>query len=221
MMKILLKYLALQCLLFISMVANAHNPDLSSILLVEESEGQWVLQIRAALTAFEYEIDSHFGESSYATPEEFQELVIQHVRDNVSIQFNENHLAVLHNALVKLGHETSITFKLPETPNTIESLLITNSSFKDISRNQSALIVLKKGFGKQQFNLNNTNQHTAQLEVKNSAFHLLDIAGEQRDYSVLLFFTVALMSLLILFILFKIGQKNKLNPSLQNKLVSV
>ncbi|MFT6811025.1 MAG: hypothetical protein ACJA01_004271 [Saprospiraceae bacterium] len=90
------------------------------------------------------------------------------VKENISIVFNENHRAVLTNAFVKLGHETNTVFELRDVPENISSITITNSSFKDISRNQSALIILKDGFSKEQFILNNENGHRMKVMLKNS-----------------------------------------------------
>ncbi|MCF8244262.1 MAG: hypothetical protein K9J37_05610 [Saprospiraceae bacterium] len=47
---------------------------------------------------------------------------------------------------MQLGHETSVVFELAGVPENFSEISVKNSSFKDISRNQSALIVLKKGF---------------------------------------------------------------------------
>ena len=214
------RYILVQCLVFFSMGASAHNPDISSTLLVEESDNQWVLQIRAALTAFEYEIESHFGESSYATPEEFQELVIQHVSERLSIQFNDGSPVILKNGMVKLGHETSVTFKLSETPQSIESLVVKNSSFNDIPRNQSALIVLKKGFAKDQFTLDRKNDHTAVLSVQNSKFNLVIPTEEKKINFSLFILGAALVMGCSLYFLYNNDKKSKFKSSLINDIVS-
>ena len=172
-MKGLSKYFLIQCFLCITLSINAHSPDLSSTLLVEESEAKWILQVRAALTAFEYEIENHFGISAYSTPEEFQDLVVPHMTKHILIRTNENKIAKLKNGIVKLGHETSVTFEVMEIPSTFNGIIVTNSSFQTIPRNQSALIVLKKGFDKNQFKLDNNNNHTANLIVNNSKFEMV------------------------------------------------
>lgn len=147
---------------------QAHQPDLSSTILSEQGENKWVLQVRAALTCYEYEIHQHYGEGSYTTPEEFQELVIQHVKENISIHFNESDNIVLKNGIVKLGHETNAVFEVEGVPENIRTVKFKNSSFKDISRNQSALIILKTDFKQKQFVLDNSNQHTVHFAVKDS-----------------------------------------------------
>ncbi len=183
-MKGFLKYLFLCWLISISIGASAHSPDVSTTLIVEESDDHWVLQIRAALTAFEYEVEYHFGAESYATPEEFQELVIQHVQKQTSIYANEIDQVQLLDGVVKLGHETSVTFKLTGIPSELKLLELTNASFKEIPRNQSALMLLKKGFEKNQFRLDRNNQHKARLKISESKFELEKFVAEKTSFPI-------------------------------------
>lgn len=39
--------------LFFSFTISEHQPEISNTMLVEREDGTWVLQIRAALTAFD------------------------------------------------------------------------------------------------------------------------------------------------------------------------
>ena len=158
------------CLLASSWMAQAHQADLSTTMLVEQNEDQWVFQIRASLTAFQYEVRTHFAETPYKTPEEFKDFVIEHVKNNVTIYFNETDFVTLRNPYVKLGHETNVVFEVVGVPKNIESVFVKNSSFKDIHHNQSALVLLKKGFEQEQFVLNDANEHTMQLVTNNNKF---------------------------------------------------
>lgn len=168
---LLFRYIILSTLFF-SFTSAVHQPDLSSTLLVERNDGTWVLQIRAALNAFEYEVHSHYGKNSYATPEEFNTLVIRHLMDNISITCNGAETVYLQKGTVKLGHETNAFFEIHGIPKKLKKIGISNTSFKDIQDNQSALIILKKGFKKHQFKLNENNKHTAQLKAIKNQFEL-------------------------------------------------
>ena len=181
-MKLIFRYTIALSLLFMSIGVSAHSPDVSSTMLVEESEDKWILQIRAALTAFEYEIEYNFGTSSYATPEEFQGLVVKHVLEHMLIQANDVNKVELKNGIVKLGHETSVTFEVVGIPNNLELLHVSNKSFVNITRSQSALIVLKQGFEKDQFKLDSNNDHTALLEVNQSKFVLATPTVEKTSF---------------------------------------
>ena len=72
-----------------SMASFAHNPDASTTMLVEKENNSWVLQISASLTAFQQEIRTHFAETPYKTPEEFQKMVLEHIKNNLEISFND------------------------------------------------------------------------------------------------------------------------------------
>lgn len=164
--------IALFLFLFCSITVKAHQPDVSSTMLIEQENGTWILQIRASLTAFEYEVHTLFGKDSYKTPEEFNALVIKHLQKSIKIKCDQDVKVVLKNGFVKLGHETNVVFEVIGVPKSFKKLEIQNSSFKDIHHNQSALVVNKKGFEKQQFILNNENRHTAALNVLSNKFEL-------------------------------------------------
>jgi LPXTG-motif cell wall-anchored protein len=209
-MKIKNIILIILSVLCISWGVKAHQPDLSSTILVEQADDKWVLQVRAALTAFEYEIEEHFGVSSYTSPEEFNELVIAHVQENLSILINNAGSIKFQNGMVKLGHETSVTFEVLGIPETIESLNIRNESFSNIPRNQSALIVLKEGFSKEQFSLNSNNNHSVKLVVGDAKFDLLTPEPGETQNSYLIILGV-LFTLSILYFALKKRQNIKLN----------
>jgi hypothetical protein len=158
--------------LFISISASAHQPEGSSTMLVEKENNTWILQISASLTAFQQEINTHFSETPYKTPEEFRQMVIEHIKNNLDITFNENQGITLSAGTVKLGHETQVVFEVYGVPSEIKSIVFKNSVFKDIYNNQSALMVFKEGFNKQRFVLNNKNNHSLKLQADQDTFVL-------------------------------------------------
>ena len=147
---------------------QAHQTEISSTMLVEQGKNKWVLQIRSALTAFDQTIKATYPK--YESAEEFQALVLTHLKNNLEITFNENDKVTLQNGMVKLGHETSVVFEVVGAPENIESVYVKNSSFKTIHRNQSALILIKKGFEKKQFTLNKKNDYSLHLQAENNQF---------------------------------------------------
>lgn len=171
------RYILVFVVLAVSHTLYAHQPDQSSTMLVEKGNGDWVLQVRAALTAFEYEIHYVYGEGSYKTPEEFQELVAEHLRNNISIIVNSDTIN-LQGGSVKLGHESSVLFELEEEILDIQTVTVIQESFVDISRNQSALVLLKKGLKPQQFILDESNNHQINLEFAGSVFVATSLVSE-------------------------------------------
>lgn len=196
-----LRFFSLFIACIFSSSAMAHSPSVSSTLLVEEMPGQWVLQIRSALTAFEYEVEHVFGTSAYATPDEFMDLVIEHVASNILIEVNDSNVNLV-NGSVNLGHETSVTFNVEGMPDDLSIIQVTNQSFKDIHRNQSALIILKKDTNKDQYKLENDNDHTVILKLHNGQFQLKEKAIEKVemkvDYSLLVMTLVAFVVIIFI-----------------------
>lgn len=163
-----------QLLVFIlglfSLASLAHNPDASTTMLVEKENNVWVLQISTSLTAFQQEIRTHYAETPYKTPEEFQKMVLEHIKNNLEISFNDGEFISLGQGVVKLGHETKAVFEVLGIPLEVQTVRIKNTTFKDISRNQNAFMLFKQGFTKDQFILNNANNHTLALEVNGNKF---------------------------------------------------
>lgn len=156
--------------MFFSTSIQAHQPEISTTMLVENNNHTWALQISASLTAFQHEIRKHYAETPYKTPEEFQEMVLEHIKNNLEIEFNGNKKVTLSHGIVKLGHETKVIFEVLGIPESIESVLVKNESFKDIYNNKSALIILKEGFNKENFVLTKDNNHVLKLEVDGNKF---------------------------------------------------
>lgn len=200
----MIRYILSLCLGFVLFSAAAHQADISSTVLAEQEDGHWVLQIKSSLTAFEYEIENAFGESAYATPEEFQELVIKHLQEHISINIDQDVKVILENGAVSLGHETNIVFRVKGMPIEFDNIAFTNSSFKNINRNQSALIILKKGLKQNQFVLNNENQHSIQLEVQDMQFEEATSEAAIMQASPSLFLGVVSLFVLVLLLFFKI-----------------
>ncbi len=168
----MLKTFMLFIFLSISISVSAHQPDVSTTMLVEKENNTWILQISASLTAFQQEIRTHFSETPYKTPEEFQQMVLEHIKNNLEIKYNNNHTITLSEGIVKLGHETKVVFEVFGVPLDIKSIEFKNSAFKDIHKNQSALVILKEGFNKEHFVLKNENNHTLKLLVNQDKFVL-------------------------------------------------
>ena len=168
--------------LFFTMVAKAHQSDVSTTMLVESENNTWVVQISASLTAFQHEIKTRFSETPYKTPEEFQQMVLEHLKNNLRINFNGKDIS-FGEGIVKLGHETKVVFEVFGIPSDIQTVLVKNAAFQDIHRNQNALVLLKEGFNKEHFVLNDANNHTLKLYVDGNTFKILDNKESNSSFS--------------------------------------
>lgn len=164
------KYILTICTVLFTLFGHAHNPDASTTMLVEKVDGTWILQISSSLTAFQQEVRTHFTETPYNSPEEFQQMVLSHIKNNLEINFNDGSEITLGNGVVKLGHETKVVFEVFGIDSDLQSIHIKNTAFNDISKSQSALFLFKDGFQKDQFVLNNDNGHTLELIASGNKF---------------------------------------------------
>ncbi len=146
----------------------AHNPDIASLMIYEQN-GKSILLIKSSLTAFEGEVDYVFGKNAYKTPEEFNQLVIQHFIKNCSLIVNGNKLD-FSNIQVQLGHETNLFAELINMPEKISAIDVKCALFKDMSNNKCTLILATKGLPQQQYLLNNSNNHQVKLKVEDNTW---------------------------------------------------
>ncbi|MGJ8716474.1 MAG: hypothetical protein ACSHXG_15315 [Maribacter stanieri] len=193
------KYILIYITGLFSLLGYAHNPDASTTMLVEKENNTWVLQISSSLTAFQQEVRTHFAETPYKTPEEFQQMVLEHIKNNLDISFNDGSKITLGQGIVKLGHETKVVFEVFGIPSDLQSIRVRNAAFKDIGRSQSALFIFKDGFSKEQFILNNDNDHTLNLKVNGNKFveASQQNAGMDSSYVILIVMSLLGFSFLI------------------------
>jgi len=152
--------------IWVSNTTLAHSPSYSNIIISKLENGQVILQINSSLTAFHQEVDYINGESAYASPEEFQNLVLDHFKSRFSFIVNKKDTLRLHNPKVFLDHETKIVAELLGLPEKINAIYIRNKLFKDINNSQSVVIFLLNGFPKEKFTLHRDNDHQTQLDLE-------------------------------------------------------
>lgn len=161
----IVRYLSLAMLLFCFRAGWAHQPDLSSLMIYEQN-GKSILLIKSSLTAFEGEIDYLYPKDSYKTPQEFQQLVINHFQKNCTVIINGEEIKFA-NPQVILGHETTLVAELVNRPQTIKSIYLKNQLFKDISNSVCEVIFTLNGLPQKQFILGSNLYLDAKLTVEN------------------------------------------------------
>ncbi len=156
-------------LLLSTLGLSAHSTHASSAMLIEQSEGVWLLQIRSALTAFEHEVHRHFGEDSYDTPAAFNELVIQYLSDEIDLRFDDGESLVISEPTVRLGHETSVVYRVLDVPERYSDMSFRFTGFSDIYRSETIFFMVDPEIERSQFRLTESNDHTLDLELIDGA----------------------------------------------------
>lgn len=160
--------------LFILMgtIAQAHQPDLSMLMIYQSAEGKYYLQMTSSLVAFESMVDFKYGKNSYKTPEEFKDLVIKHFGESFSMESNNNTKLGFGKSKVILGHETKFIAEVLNMPKEINSMEVRNDVFKEMPQNQCVLIFTGDEFPKQQFVLSKENNNEIKLMFENGNWNL-------------------------------------------------
>ena len=198
-----LKTLYLILLVFGFKVANAHNPDLSSLMIYKQN-GKSILVIKSSLTAFEGEVDFTFGKGQYKTPDEFNQLVIKHFKNNCFVIANGDTLS-FSNIQVRLGHETTLFAEIGTMPDKIKSFKVCCTIFKDMANNTCELILTDiGGLPQKQYVLNNKNEHTVDFRIQHDTWIMVETA---KPFYFTKGFLIGLASLMIIMFCFFIYYK--------------
>jgi len=198
--KIKMKFISIVLLLLMSLGSFAHTPELSTLVLSKTDNGKYVLQVTSSLTAFEGEVDYLFGKDSYKTPEEFRELVIIHFRKNISFIVNGKALEFVKPEVI-LGHETKLVVEVTGIPSQINTIDLKSTMFKDMSRNQSVVMLVGNEFPNKQYILDNENSQYIRLESKNgnwdSIMQTASVFNAQNAYYLLWLLIIPVVYLLV------------------------
>lgn len=169
------------CWLLLPFTMLAHSTAQSSSLLVEDNNGNYTLQVRASLAAFEYVVHEEFTAQGYTNPQEFEALVLKLLSKQLALYINDKKVS-LTNPRVKLGHESLVVYHV-SVPADVENVAITNTLFKTIYKSKNLFIVLKNGIQKNLFTLDNTNQYSIALKIEKDQFVLVSAANSSKDFS--------------------------------------
>ncbi|MGB5228922.1 DUF6702 family protein [Eudoraea sp.] len=181
--------------LLIPIVILGHSPSQSSALLIEGANGQWTLQIRAALTAFEHVVHEEYTADGYSTPKEFEELVLNLLSRNLRLHFDGEEVNLI-DPMLRLGHETLVVYQV-DAPDNFQTLDMKNSIFQDIFNSTSAFMVLKSGIKNDFFILEKDNNYSVSLKLENGVFELQNKPDNTVSISVIGLFLFAFVLILL------------------------
>jgi hypothetical protein len=189
------RYVSIIVLIFNVLVAQAHQPDLSSLMIYEQG-GKSFLAIKSALSAFENEIEYSYPKGAYKTPAEFQELVIGHFQKKSFLVINGDTIKFF-NPHVSLGHETTLFAELSEIPIDIKSMHIKNAIFGDISHSICEVIITLKDLPQKQFLLTSENKHEATLKLESGTWVMVENEHPLLSKSMLTFLGIFMVTIFL------------------------
>ncbi|KAA3621710.1 MAG: hypothetical protein DWP94_09950 [Flavobacterium sp.] len=169
-------------ILLIPLMGFAHSPAQSSIVLMEDESGQWTLQLRAALTAFEQVVHEEYTATGYTTPEEFNALTAKLLGNNLKLFVNDQQIT-LNTPVIELGHET-IAVYLIDLPEDIQSVRMENQLFRDMHRSKSIFMFLNDGSERTLFAMENSNNYTVNLKLENNRFVPVNLSENTAGISI-------------------------------------
>ncbi|MBH0095344.1 hypothetical protein I6E61_02975 [Psychrobacter sp. NZS113] len=156
--------LAAVVLSIVSVNATAHNPNTSTFILSKAADGKYLVRLDGALTGIEAQINETYSTDAYKTAEEFQRLANEHFVKSLTLSINDQPIKVL-NPNVQLGHGTQFSAEAQGIGDTVESIDLTNTFFKDLHGNRMTVVLLSDQFPKTQYTLSDSNEHHLSLQL--------------------------------------------------------
>jgi hypothetical protein len=193
-----MKSIYLILLLFCANGIQAHEPELSNLMIYEQN-GAYFLVIKSSLSAFDGEINYLFGKNAYKSPEGFQQLVIKHLQNNCLVIINEDTVE-LDNPKVLLGHETTIFSELSNTPKKFNTIYVKNTFFKNMPENTCELILTIKGLPQKQYILNSGNKHEVKMKVINDNWTIMKASDSLYTTLNLIFYVLLALTVSVIVI---------------------
>lgn len=157
--------------LFSLLSLNAHNPQISTVALVQNKDNQWHLIISAGLSAYQYELkntDMSINLDSL-NADKFQRMIVAHLRKKITIKANGDETE-LKNAKVILGHQTDINFEVAGMPDELLSLDMEHLGFGTLKDHFCVLKVVTRDNESTNYILQNDNNHAVSFALKNKIF---------------------------------------------------
>ncbi|MFP3456997.1 hypothetical protein R0J89_12090 [Psychrobacter sp. SIMBA_152] len=156
--------LAAVVLSIVSVNATAHNPNTSTFILSKAADGKYLVRLDGALTGVEAQINETYSTDAYKTAEEFQQLANEHFVKSLTLSINNQPIKVV-NPSVQLGHGTQFSAEAQGIGDTVESIDLTNTFFKDLHGNRMTVVLLSDQFPKTQYTLSDSNEHHLSLQL--------------------------------------------------------
>ncbi len=199
--KMIKNFSILVIFLVMSNTLFAHQPDLSNIVISRTDNGQVILQVNSSLTAFQQEVNFVHGEGFYKSPEEFRNLVIEHFNSHFSMIINNKDTIQFKNPKVFLGHETKLVTEIIGLPETINTIQLKNTLFKDIYHSQSIVIFLLEQFPTQKFSLGIDNKYQINIALKDGVWDNILEEKTNSNFRYVGYFAILLVILAVFFVL--------------------
>ena len=203
-MKKLLKSIVIAVASLTALSVNAHQPDYSSIILIEQETGEWTMQLNASMTAFQYEVRNAYGDDSYSSPDEFNQLLVTHLKDKIAIQMNGKPVT-MGTGMVKLGHETAVVIELSDITEDLYVVFVSNLAFKNIHHSQAILSIIREGLDKSRFVLNEENDYQVRLTLEKNQVLIAETPSQ--SFPIMLVSGAILIGLGLVVFTFRPGRK--------------
>jgi regulator of replication initiation timing len=170
----LLKTVALISMVLATTKLKAHEPQLSSFALIEQTAGDWIIKINASITAFQYELELSKENTFYSNIDEFKELLLEHIEENIHLTMNRHIKPTLSEGSVLIDRSTTVSFKLDGVPEKIEEVSLKNESLTNVNSSQYIFSIHKLGLEAKDFLVSNAANEQISASITEDGITSID-----------------------------------------------
>ncbi|QMW05179.1 hypothetical protein [Spirosoma foliorum] len=176
------KLLFISLFMYMPISLLAHNPQISTLVLVQNEHKQWNLIIGSSLTAFQYALQNKglLNPSDTIQAARFQKLILDYLRENIQLSSNGDQRITLKNGMMILNHQTDVRYDLPEMPQQLQTLIIRQQSFASLKNHYCLLKISPYGGTSSSFILQPDNDFTISLQLEGN--HLIEVPHQPNPY---------------------------------------
>ncbi len=155
---------------------NAHNSQVSTIVLVQNEQRIWSLNLSNSFDGFRYQLIKNYPDKDIdnLTADEFQKLVLKYVQENLYINANDAIAVELQEGVIKLGHHIDLKFKITELPDDLNSLDIRLMGYDENSQHNAILKISTPTYTSGNYVLKKGNQFKLYLQKTNGQFLMVE-----------------------------------------------
>lgn len=202
----MIRFVLVALILLNPLLGWAHSPLLSTAAITKNKNNTWSVHISASLSALQLELKNRYPtiQVDSLTADEFQRLVLRHLRETVTIEDSKKGAIELKNGLIKLGHQTDIRFDITGISGQPRELRVQHLGFFTLRNHYCVFTIVTPETGRTNFILQQDNRFTVDLAFKGHSITEIHPAKPIGSWS------LALLSLACLLFLIAIGYSRQI-----------
>lgn len=198
----------------LSLTTRAHNPQLSTVTMVQDAGKQWGLLVTVPLTTCEVALRGSYAGMATDSMDmnRFTDSLADLIKKQSLFIVNGSDTLTLTTAKINPGHETEIFFQFQERVDSVGSLRVVFDPFASLTDHNTIFRMYQSGQSAGNFILNRENNYSLTLEKEGERFSVFEQPPISQNNLMLPILLISILLLSAVAIAYKV-LSNKVYPS--------